>query len=135
MDASWNGHLTVVKLLLVSGANVNARDKEGSTALLGAARQGRTEVVSTLIQSGADPDAKDNDGKTVLMTVSFDGSTEMVRWLLETSRSKHSGQDGFTPLMYASVKGRFSGKTAPGKRRGRQCRREVRRNRSDAGGP
>ena len=57
-----------VKALLAKGANVNAADEEGHTALIFAAFNGRAETVKLLLAAGADPNAKaaavdDFDGK------------------------------------------------------------------------
>ncbi len=43
----------VVKSLLAKEADVNARDKQGRTALTRATRAGYTEIAQTLIESGA----------------------------------------------------------------------------------
>jgi ankyrin repeat protein len=52
--------LEVVKLLIVLGNDVNARDTaEGRTALMGAAHKGRTDVIRVLVEAGADLAARD----------------------------------------------------------------------------
>ena len=40
MDASENGHLEVVKILIDSGADVNAKDEDYVTALMWASEKG-----------------------------------------------------------------------------------------------
>ena len=57
--------LDAVKYCLDHGANVNARDVKGYTALHGAAFRGDNEMVKYLIASGADIHAKTKDGDTV----------------------------------------------------------------------
>jgi ankyrin repeat protein len=59
-------HLKVVSLLLAQGADINARDKQGRTALIHAAREGDSEMVKLLLEKGADPLIKDNNGDTAL---------------------------------------------------------------------
>ena len=48
-----------VNLLLELGADVNARDQDGRTALMGAAHKGRSEVVQILVDHGADMAVRD----------------------------------------------------------------------------
>jgi ankyrin repeat protein len=42
-----------VKVLIDAGADVNAKNKDGKTALMWAARYGHTEVAEILKQAGA----------------------------------------------------------------------------------
>ncbi|MFC1766557.1 ankyrin repeat domain-containing protein [Planctomycetota bacterium] len=54
------------KVLIGQGANVNAKDKWGSSPLLEAADYGRVECAKLLVENGADVNARDRDGKTLL---------------------------------------------------------------------
>ena len=60
------GNLEEVKALLDQGANVNAADKTGTTALMLAAKQGNSDIVNTLLAKGANINATDNYGRTAL---------------------------------------------------------------------
>ena len=51
--ASYKGQLGIVKLLLDSGANINAQDKDGDTALIAAVFGGKPHVVKYLVAKGA----------------------------------------------------------------------------------
>lgn len=57
--------IEAVKYCLDHGANVNAKDAKGYTALHGAAFRGDNEMVNYLIQAGADIHATTKDGDTV----------------------------------------------------------------------
>ena len=57
--------LEAVKFCLDHGANVNAKDAKGYTALHGAAFRGDNEMVKFLISTGADVHAATKDGDTV----------------------------------------------------------------------
>ena len=57
--------LDAVKFCLDHGANVNAKDAKGYTALHGAAFRGDNEMVTYLISAGADIRAMTKDGDTV----------------------------------------------------------------------
>jgi ankyrin repeat protein len=48
------GDSQALKSLLDAGADVNARDEHGQTALMNAARDGHTEMVRLLVSRGAD---------------------------------------------------------------------------------
>ncbi len=56
--------LEVVRLLLAAGADVNARDHQGNTALILAAND--LEQTELLLNAGADPNASNLKGKTAL---------------------------------------------------------------------
>ena len=49
-----------MKLLLSKGADVNAKDQSGYTALSWASSGGHSEIVRLLFQKGADVNAKDS---------------------------------------------------------------------------
>ena len=57
----------MVKLLLAHGAKVNLQTKDGSTALMYSAGSFQTEELNNLLAAGADVNARDNDGKTAFI--------------------------------------------------------------------
>ena len=61
-----NGKLDCVKALIEAGADLNAKENDGSTALHWAADNGKLDCVKALIEAGADLNAKENDGWTAL---------------------------------------------------------------------
>jgi hypothetical protein len=83
MTAALLGHTEIVQLFLEKGADVNAKDNDGWTALMIAAEKGHSEIVQLLLEKGADVNAKDNDGVTALMFAAANGHTEIVQLLLE----------------------------------------------------
>ena len=64
-------------LLIENGANVNAGNNEGSTALITAAFFCRGETVKLLLEKGAEVDVKNNNGQTPLDTVAGEWSQEL----------------------------------------------------------
>ncbi|KAK0286102.1 hypothetical protein LTR91_002671 [Friedmanniomyces endolithicus] len=65
------------------GANVDARNRKGRTALHLAAAQGRHEMVRCLLHHDADIEAKDNDGETPVVKAVQGGHREIVQDLLD----------------------------------------------------
>jgi len=70
-----------IKLCLAAGADINAVDSNGRSALFGAAQQGFDKVVEFLAANGAKLDVKDRNGRTALDAASglaggagFDGT-------------------------------------------------------------
>ena len=57
---------SVIDLLLAHGAQIDAADDRGRTALMTAAERGHAEVVAMLVGRGADPSIRDKNAKTAL---------------------------------------------------------------------
>ncbi len=52
MLAVCHGRVAMVKLLLNCGADVNAQDREGSTALMCASEHGHKHIICLLLETG-----------------------------------------------------------------------------------
>jgi ankyrin repeat protein len=76
-------NILTVMSLVDNGADINAKDEDGHTALIVAAKNGHTEIVNLLLNRGADINAKDKDGETALIKAAFNGHTEIVTTLIE----------------------------------------------------
>ena len=87
------------------GANVNAKNEYGATALMAAAVNGHTEIVNALIKAGADVNTKDSDGETALMQAAFNGHTETVNVLIEAGADDAIDNYGRTALIHAAAWG------------------------------
>ena len=74
----------IVQRALANGANANAIDRAGSTALILATMVDPeiVEIVELLIEHGADVNATDDDRRTALMFASEKGDIEIVKILL-----------------------------------------------------
>jgi ankyrin repeat protein len=82
MEAAAYGSPEAIKLLLDSGANPNAKNQFGSTALTMAADQ--PETARMLVERGADVKAATRGGRTPIMIAAHcDGCSAMVKLLLD----------------------------------------------------
>ena len=82
ITAGKTGDTATVKSSIEKGANVNAKDKLGQTALIVAAKNGHVETVQTLISQGADVDAQDLFEKSSLHYGARNGDVEVAKALL-----------------------------------------------------
>ena len=69
MEAALKGDTAAVERLLKAGADVNAKDVGGWTALIVAAGNGQTAAMEQLLKAGADARATDKDGHNALWHV------------------------------------------------------------------
>ena len=100
-------------VLIERGADVNAKNEDGNTALLLACGYGihrdeaRTEMVELLIEKGADIEAKDRNGRTPLMIACQQGYTNVAKLLIEKGADIEARKgNGETALMVACMYGR-----------------------------
>jgi ankyrin repeat protein len=92
--------------LLKQGANVDAPDGDGATALHWASYRDDLESADLLIRAGANVNATNDLGATPLWTASQNGSEAMVKRLLAAGANpNHALLAGETPLMVAARSG------------------------------
>lgn len=88
MDAVYFDNVDGIRAALAAGANINAEDGSGLTALHIAAMQGRKAVVRLLLsQAGIEVDYPDRDLETPLMLAVYYGYMPIVKLLLEHNAS------------------------------------------------
>jgi uncharacterized protein len=102
-EAAKNGDKDSLRSLLQKGANVNATEGDGSTALHWASYRDDLEAVDILLRAGAKINVANDLGATPLWTACQNGSEAMVRRLLAAGANPNAKlQVGETPLMMAS---------------------------------
>ena len=86
MIAAKNGDIEKIENLLYSGAQIDARDDEGWTALMYAARfQKNPEVTKLLLYRGADRTLKNKYGiNSLMLSAGYSESSDVVSLLLES---------------------------------------------------
>jgi ankyrin repeat protein len=108
LEAVKAGDASRAAQLIAAGADVNAHDAYGATALMNAAHSGDLEMVETLLAAGAEVDAKDELGWTALMKACFNadqnrGFPDIVRRLLAAGADPNVKITyGIRPLMLAA---------------------------------
>ena len=101
-----SGDVAAVQALIKSGADVNQRSGDGSTALLWAAHTSNVEIARALIAAKAVVDTPNDFGVTPLLEASRNGDAPMVDLLLRSGADpKRAHPEGETPLLSASRAG------------------------------
>ena len=77
------GDIDGLKAVLTAGANTNARDRRGWTALMHAANKGYKLLVPSLLGAKADPDVRAADGATALFMAAAHGHAEIISLLMK----------------------------------------------------
>ncbi|MGZ8192504.1 MAG: ankyrin repeat domain-containing protein [Methylobacter sp.] len=103
MDAAWEnaikrGDIRLVLDLLEQGANVDARDRYGQTALMLAVHGGYREVVETLIAHGANLNITAKFGLSALMLALVAGHADLACLLTKAGADlslRGTGAPGF----------------------------------------
>lgn len=99
------GDLPKVRSLLERGANTEATEIGGRSALHMAARAGHREVVGTLLAAGADAQTSDNCGRTPLLEGTIGGHISVVTLLLMHGADPKARLDGKSASELAAVLG------------------------------
>jgi len=105
--AESGDHAAAMRLVTVKGANVNATEADGSTAIMYAAANGDLELVRALIKAGANVKLKNQLGTSALTEAAIIGSAPIIDALLKSGADPNfKTPDGETPLMAAARSGK-----------------------------
>ncbi|KAF7255373.1 hypothetical protein EG68_08995 [Paragonimus skrjabini miyazakii] len=101
--ATWQGHISMVKLLLQAGTPVDIRDREGRTPLQLSAWQGHAAICHLLLHEGnARVDAVCSQGATSLCIAAQEGHHDVCAVLLQAGANPFQADShGRTPYRVA----------------------------------
>jgi ankyrin repeat protein len=107
-----------VQSLLDKGMDINAKNKDGQTALMAAASKGlvgqgtETEelikIVKLLLDKGADVNVKDIKNYTALMEAASSGNTEIVKLLLDKGADPKAGDLSHNTTLNKAIAGGYA---------------------------
>nr|NP_001261738.1 rolling pebbles, isoform H [Drosophila melanogaster]AGB94431.1 rolling pebbles, isoform H [Drosophila melanogaster] len=108
--AARHGCIDVVGILLSRGAQIDARNRQGYSALWLAVKEGHWSVVEHLLQRGALLDEPlGQTRKTPLMIAAEEGHLELVDLLLARGAQREAqDHEGFTALSWACLRGHLA---------------------------
>jgi ankyrin repeat protein len=86
--ASYNEQYVITEYFLNQGAEVDAIDAAGNTALMGVCFKGYKEIAVLLLEHGADVNIQNLNGATALIYAATFGQTEIAKLLLERGADK-----------------------------------------------
>ena len=109
LDATRVGDIERVCALLDAGADIDALDKHGQTALMNAAHRGDATLVQVLVDRGASLNHAAKYRLTALMLAVIGSHADVVRILVSAGADGNiqgsKGQFSCTPLEYAKNHG------------------------------
>ena len=103
--AAQAGDIDALEVAIAAGADVNARDARGWTALMHAANKGYTLLVPLLIEANAEVDIRAPDGATALFIAAVHGHAEVFARLMQAGADASiAGPQGRTPVEVAQLR-------------------------------
>jgi ankyrin repeat protein len=105
-SVAYRGDDILVRSFLQKGANVNSRDNNGCTPIIGAVGGGHLSTVKLLIENGADVNAPCNSGANPLFIAADQGHGDILRLLLDKGADvNRTDPIGGSALMNAIYRG------------------------------
>jgi len=107
VDAARSGNLAAVQGLLAKGADANAAQTDGTTALHWAVQHDAPDIVQALVRAGANARAANRYGATPVWLASVNGNALVLAMLIEAGADANTASaNGETALMVAARTGK-----------------------------
>jgi ankyrin repeat protein len=106
--ASYSGETDIARYLLLKGANIEARDSLGRTALIAGALNpyGASPTLGVLLRAGANVNDADKDGDTAIFNCVLWNDVKSINLLIKYKANINAQRrDGLTVLMQSSKDG------------------------------
>ena len=88
MKAADEGNLSLLRLLLEAGADVNLKDQTGATALMWGSHRGYIDVVKVLLEtSNVNLSEKNQSGYTALSLAEYNNYPDVIQLLKKAGAS------------------------------------------------
>lgn len=108
LDACASGDLIRAQNAIKQGANINAQDENGTSALNHASWNLQPQIVDYLLKKGADPNLKNNMGQVPLSGAIANDSLEIASLLVKKTDLKIVDDSGLSLLYHAVISGRLT---------------------------
>jgi len=106
LEAIQNIDIVSLNVLLAEGADINAADEKGNTALMLASKIGNPRMVKIILAHNPNINSQNNMGYSALMIASEQGQAHIVEELLKQGAdSTLKNVDGFTAAELATRNG------------------------------
>lgn len=112
MLAAVADDVSKINALMKSGADIDAQDAYGWTALRYAVRQNHRDAAEALIELGANPNLASASGRTPLMSAAGNRLSGMIRLLLKSGADKAAKSGDGKTAYQISLRGGTAGCTA-----------------------
>ena len=105
VEASKNGRINIVKILIAKGVDINTTDDVGYTSISYAALKGHIEIVDLLVGYGADVNIRNHWGGTALVQAVFFGHIDIAKILIDNGANMNVSIQGDSLVVYAAKNG------------------------------